>query len=67
MKIDAELAEMDKYPIDFSDIPPMKDEDIPRIRFGHERFLKMLPPDILAEMLRRRLEEIASGKFTPKN
>jgi hypothetical protein len=58
MRIDEELAEMDKYPINFSDIPPMQDADSQRLRFGHERFLKMLPPDIVSEMASRRLNQI---------
>jgi hypothetical protein len=63
MSIDEELREMDKYPIDFSDIPPMQDADRQRLRFGHERFLKMLPPDIVAEMARRRLAEIKAADY----
>jgi hypothetical protein len=63
MKIDKELAEMDKHPIDFSDIPPMQDADSFRIRFGHERFLKILPPDIVSEMARRRLKQIKAASY----
>ncbi|MDR3276526.1 MAG: hypothetical protein LBT11_04870 [Treponema sp.] len=63
MRIDAELAEMDKYPIDFSDIPPMRDADSQRLRFGHERFLKMLPPDIVSEMARRRLDQMKAADY----
>jgi hypothetical protein len=58
LRIDAELAEMDKHPIDFSDIPPMRDADAERLRFGHERFLKMLPPDMVKELALQRLEAI---------
>ncbi|MDR3285027.1 MAG: hypothetical protein LBS97_07615 [Treponema sp.] len=61
MRIDAELAEMDKYPIDFSDIPPMQDADRQRLRFGHERFLKMLPPDMVKALARQRLEQIKAA------
>jgi hypothetical protein len=61
LRIDVELAEMDKHPIDFSDIPPMRDADVARLRFGHERFLKMLPPDMVKELARRRLEAINAG------
>jgi hypothetical protein len=63
MRIDEELAEMDKYPIDFSDIPPMQDEAAARLRFGYERFLQMLPPDILKELARRHKEEIRAAGY----
>jgi hypothetical protein len=62
-RIDAELREMDKYPVDFSDIPPMRDEDRPRVRFGNERFLRSLPPDIVREMARRRHEELKAAGY----
>jgi hypothetical protein len=56
-QIDAEIAEMNKFPIDFSDIPPLKDEDRSKVRFGNERLLEMLPDDILKEMAKRRLQQ----------
>ncbi|MDR3303847.1 MAG: hypothetical protein LBS86_05485 [Treponema sp.] len=63
LRFDAELAEMDKHPIDCSDIPPMQDADVARLHFGYERFLSMLPPDIVKELARRRLEEINATEY----
>jgi hypothetical protein len=57
-QIDAELRELGKYPVDCSDIPPMREVDEQRLKFGNEHFLKMLPADLLKELARRRLEEI---------
>jgi hypothetical protein len=65
-RIDAELSEMKKYPIDYSDIPPMTDEQRATAHWGNEDFLRKLPPDILQEMAQRRLAEIkAAGYAVP--
>ncbi|GHT57617.1 hypothetical protein FACS1894109_10180 [Spirochaetia bacterium] len=68
MRIDRELAEMDKHPIDYSDIPPMTEDEMKSGHFGHEEFLRKLPTDILKEMARRRLAEIrAAGYEIPEH
>jgi hypothetical protein len=58
LRIDEEITEMKKYPIDYSDIPPMTDAQRATAHWGNEEFLRKLPPDIVREMARRRLEEI---------
>jgi hypothetical protein len=63
MKIDAELAEMEKYPIDYSDIPPMTEAERRTGRHHYEDFLRILPPDIVREMARRRLAEIKEAGY----
>lgn len=55
LRIDREIAEMKKHPIDYSDIP---ESDDGKIRMPYQEFLDILPPDILKEMARRRIEEM---------
>ena len=55
LRIDREITEMKKHPIDYSDIPESKGG---KIRMPYQEFLDMLPPDILKEMARRRIEEM---------
>ena len=55
LRMDREIAEAKKYPIDYSDIP---ESDGGKIRMRFQEFLDMLPPDILKEMARRRIEEM---------
>jgi hypothetical protein len=55
MRIDREIAEMKKHPIDYSDIPQSKGG---KIRLPYQKFLDMLPPDILKEMAERRIAEM---------
>ena len=65
LRIDCEIEEMKKYPIDYSDIPERKESA--RVRLARKEFLDTLPPDIVKEMARRRLEELqAAGYQMPK-
>jgi hypothetical protein len=57
MKIDEELANMKRYPIDFSDIPPMTEEERRTGRLHYKAFLDTLPREVVREMARRRLEQ----------
>ncbi|GHV87474.1 hypothetical protein AGMMS50255_7700 [Spirochaetia bacterium] len=63
LRIDAEIAEMKKYPIDYSDIPPMTDAQRAAAHWGNEDFLRKLPPDIVQEMVRRRLAELKRSGY----
>jgi hypothetical protein len=66
MKIDAEIAEMKRYPIDYSDIPPRKPGA--KAHLAQKEFLDQLPPDIVRELARRRLEELkAAGYDVPSS
>jgi len=58
LEMDREIAEMEKYPIDYSDIPPVRETALDQFHFGNEKFLRTLPPDILKELARRRLDDI---------
>jgi hypothetical protein len=64
MKIDAEIAEMKKYPIDYSDIPMRKPGS--KVRLVYKDFLDKLSPDIVREMAQRRLEEMRTAGYDLK-
>ena len=61
LKIDREIEEMKKYPIDFSDIPERKSSA--KVHLARKEFLDTLPPDIVKEMARRRLKELLSAGY----
>ena len=61
MKIDREIDEMKKHPIDFSDIPERKDGA--KVRLAQKEFLDTLPSDIVQEMARRRLNELKTAGY----
>ena len=61
MKIDREIEEMKKYPIDYSDIPERKNDA--KVRPVHKEFLDTLPLDIVQEMARRRLGELRTAGY----
>ena len=61
LKIDLEIEEMKKYPIDYSDIPERKNSA--KVRLARKEFLDTLPPDIVQEMARRRLSELRAAGY----
>jgi len=61
IKIDHELEEMKKYPIDYSDIPERKSGA--KIRLARKEFLDTLPPDLVQEMAKRRLKELQNAGY----
>ena len=61
IKIDQEIEEMRKHPIDYSDIPERKNST--KVRLARKEFLDTLPPDIVQEMARRRLEELSNAGY----
>jgi hypothetical protein len=61
MKIDREIEEMKKYPIDYSDIPEKKNGT--KVRLARKEFLDTLPLDIVQEMARRRLKEMQAAGY----
>ena len=66
IKIDQEIEEMKKFPIDYSDIPEKKDNS--KIRLARKEFLDTLPQDIVQEMARRRFKELQdAGYKIPEN
>ena len=63
LKIDAELAEMKRHSIDYSDIPPMTDAQRATVHLGNKEFLDKVPPDIVQEMARCRLAELQRSGY----
>ena len=61
LKIDREIEEMKKYPIDYSDIPERKNDV--KVRLVRKEFLDTLPLDIVQEMARRRLGELRAAGY----
>jgi len=61
IKIDQEIEEMKKHPIDYSDIPERKNST--KVRLARKEFLDTLPPDIVQEMARRRLKELSNAGY----
>ena len=54
----AEIEEMENSSIDYSDIPPMTEQEQKTIHPYYKKFLDMLPKDIVKELALRRLVEI---------
>jgi hypothetical protein len=66
LRIDREIEEMNKHPIDCSDIPERKKGT--KVRLALKNFLDILPPDIVQEMARRRIKELrAAGYEIPES
>ena len=61
LKIDREIDEMKKYPIDYSDIPERKNSI--KVRLARKEFLDTLPLDIVQEMARRRQKELQTAGY----
>jgi len=61
LKIDREIEEMKKHPIDYSDIPQRRTGA--HVRLARKEFLDTLPPDIIQEMARRRLKEMQAAGY----
>jgi len=61
LRIDHEIEEMKKYPIDYSDIPERKNGK--RVRLAQKSFLDTLPLDIVQEMARRRINELRTAGY----
>jgi hypothetical protein len=57
----AELKKMMRHPVDCSDIPAMDEMERHTSRLIYKEFLDKLPPDIVAEMAKRRLAEIKAA------
>lgn len=58
---DSILAELDEAavaPIDYSDIPPMTEEELKTKQLYYKDFLDKLPPEMVKELIERRFSEI---------
>jgi DNA polymerase IIIc chi subunit len=61
LQIDHEIEEMNKHPIDYSDIPERKSNA--KVRTAFSEFLDTLPADIAREMARHKLKEIQDAGY----
>jgi len=61
LRIDREIEEMNKHPIDCSDIPERKGKS--KAHLARKEFLDTLPPDIVQEMARRRLKQLRDAGY----
>ena len=62
IRIDREIEEMKKYPIDYSEIPERKNGSY--VRLARKEFLDTLPLDLVQEMARRRLKELNDAGYS---
>jgi len=63
--IAAELDRANKAPINYSDIPPMTEEERKTSRLYYKEFLDKLPREMVKEMIQRRLAEIEALESAP--
>jgi len=55
----SELMEMNRSPIDYSDISPMTEEERKTAQPYYKNFLDKLPPEMVKELIERRLADIS--------
>ena len=61
LRIDRVIEEMNKHPIDCSDIPERKGKS--KAYLANKKFLDTLPPDIVQELARRRLKQLRDAGY----
>jgi hypothetical protein len=54
----SEIEDMHNAPIDYSDIPPMTEEERKTAQLYYKDFLDKLPPEMVKELVQRRLSEV---------
>ena len=52
-----DLEEMNNSQVDYSDIPPMTEEERKTAQLYYKDFLDKLPPEMVKELIQRRLSE----------
>jgi len=60
----AELEDMNNSQIDYSDIPPMTEEERKTAQLYYKDFLDKLPPEMVKELIKRRLSEARVSEAT---
>ena len=53
----SELEDMNNSQIDYSDLPPMTEEERKTAQLYYKDFLGKLPPEMVKELIKRRLSE----------
>jgi len=52
-----DLEEMNNSQVDYSDIPPMTEEERKTTQLYYKDFLDKLPPEMVKELIQRRLSQ----------
>ena len=60
----SELDDMNNSKIDYSDIPQMTEEERKTAQLYYKDFLDKLPPEMVKELLKRRLSEARVSEAT---
>ena len=55
---DVEIENMNDSPIDYSDVPPMTEEEQKTAQLYYKDFLNKLPREMVKDMVQQRLSEI---------
>jgi len=53
-----DLEEMNNSQVDYSDIPPMTEEERKTAQLYYKDFLDKLPPEMVKDLIQRRLSEV---------
>jgi hypothetical protein len=60
----SELEDMNNSQIDYSDLPPMTEEERKTAQLYFKDFLDKLPPEMVKELIKRRLSETRVSETT---
>ena len=60
----SELEDMNNSQIDYSDLPPMTEEERKTAQLYYKEFLDKLPPEMVKELIKRRLSEARVSETT---
>ena len=60
----SELEGMNNSQIDYSDLPPMTEEERKTAQLYYKEFLDKLPPEMVKELIKRRLSEARVSEIT---
>jgi hypothetical protein len=60
----SELEDMNNSQIDYSDLPPMTEEERKTAQLYFKDFLDKLPPEMVKELIKRRLSEVRVSETT---
>ena len=60
----SELEDMNNSQIDYSDLPPMTEEERKTAQLYFKDFLDKLPPEMVKELIKRRLSDARVSETT---
>ena len=62
----AELDTMNDSPIDYSDVPPMTEEEQKTAQLYYKDFLNKLPQELVKNLVQQRLSEVVIHEIAPR-